>query len=106
MEEPFLPEAGVVLIRSEAEEAQLRIREAAAEVRPGLSVEGAYRESLHTVRVRRSYFCVEVRVPEARAALLVEEVPPLLTVTLQRANLLKRFDHSVGRWPLRLKTVR
>jgi hypothetical protein len=106
-EEPFRPVAVVVvLLRSEAEgEAQVRIREAAAEVRLDLSVEEVHQESLHKVRARRLCFCVEVRVREVPAVLPVEVVPPLRPVALERAHLLKRSDRSAERLPLRLKTV-
>jgi hypothetical protein len=69
----------VVLLRSEAEEeAQLRIREAAVEVRLGL--EGAHHESLHTVRVRRLCFGVVGRVrevPVARPVAVVSTLQPV-----------------------------
>ena len=106
MEEPFRPAAGVVLLRSEAAEveAQLRIREAAVEAHLGLLV-AAYQESLHKVRVLRLCFCVEMRVREVPAALPVGAVPPLRSVSPERAHWLKRFDRLAGRLPPRLKTV-
>jgi len=56
VEEPFRPAAGVVLLRSEAEEeGQLRIR-VAVEVHLALLVAVAHRQSLHKVRVRRLVF--------------------------------------------------
>jgi hypothetical protein len=62
-EEPFRPAAGVVLLRSEAEEeAQLRIREEAVGGRLGLSVEEADQQSRRKGEVRRLCFCVEARV--------------------------------------------
>jgi hypothetical protein len=105
-EEPSRPAAVVVVLRSEAEEeAQLRIREVAVEVRLGLSVEEVHQESLHKVRPRRLCFCVEVRVREVPAVLPVEVVPPLRPLALESARLLKRSDRSAERLPLRLKTV-
>ena len=107
MEEPFRPVAGVVLLRSEAEEeAQLRIREASVKVRLGLSVEGAYQESLHKVRVRRLCFGVVARVREVPVARPVAVVSPLQPEAPERTHLLQRFDRSAGRLPLRVKTVR
>jgi hypothetical protein len=107
VEGPFRPAAGVVLLRSEAEEeAQLRIPAAAVEVRLDLSVEEAYQESLHKVRVRRLCFGVVARVREVAGARPVAVVPPLQPVAPERTHLLQRFDRSAGRLPLRLKTVR
>ena len=65
VEEPFRPAAGVVLLRSEAEEEdQLRIREAAVHLaRLGLEG-GRIEQSLHKVRVRRLCFGVVARVRE------------------------------------------
>ncbi len=106
MEEPFRLAAGVVPLRSEAEEeGLLRIREAAVEGQLALSVEGAHQELLHKVRVRRLCFGVEVRVWEVPAVLPVEVVPRLQPVAPERAHLLKRSDRLAGRLPLRLKTV-
>ena len=75
------------------------------EVRLGLSVEEAYQESLHKLRVQRLYFCVEVLVWEVPAVLPVEVVPRLQPVAPERVHLLKRSDRLAGRLPLRLKTV-
>lgn len=105
-EEPFRPAAGVVLLRSEAEEeAQLRIREVVVGGRLGLSVEEADQESRRKGRVRRLCFCVEARVRAVPAVLPVEVVPRLQPVAPERAHLLKRSDRLAGRLPLRLKTV-
>lgn len=94
MEEPFRPAAGVVLLRSEAEveAAQLRIREAAVEVRLGPPVEEAYQASLHKARARRLCFGVVARVREVPAARPVAVVPPLQPVGPERTHLLQRFD--------------
>jgi hypothetical protein len=96
----------VVLLRSEVEaEDQLRIRAAAVEVHLALLVAVAHQQSLHKVRARRLCFCVEVQVREVPAVLPVGVVPPLQPVALKRTHLLKRFDRSAGRLPLRLETV-
>jgi len=107
VEEPFRLAAGVVLLRWEAEEeGQLRIREAAVEVRLDRSVEGARPKSLHMVRVRRLCFGVVARLRELPVARPVAVVLPLQPEAPERTHLLQRFDRSAGRLPLRLKTVR
>jgi hypothetical protein len=104
VEEPFRPSAGAVLLRSEAEEEhQLRILE--AEVHLALLVAVAHQQSLHKVRVRRLYSCVETRVREVLATLPVGVVQPLQPVAPVREHLLRRSDRLAGRLPLRLKTV-
>jgi len=98
VEEPFRPVAGVMLLRSEAEEeAQLRIREASVEVRLGLSVEGAYQESLHKVRVRRLCFGVVARVREVAVARPVAVVLHRRTVVQEGARLQRTSVRRAGR---------
>ena len=98
MEEPFRPTAGVVLLHSEAaEEAQLRIPEAAVEVRLGRSVEGAHPKSLRMVRVRRLCFGVVARLREVPVARPVAVVLPLQPEAPEWSHLLQRFDRSAGR---------
>ena len=97
-EAPFRPAAGVVLLRpGAAAEAQLRIREEAAEVHPGQPVEEPYQEPLHKVQVRRLFFCVQVRVREAPAVLPLAEALHRQLVVQEQARSQRTSVRSGGR---------